>query len=149
MEKLEMSELLLESKKAKGLTWTQLSKTVGMSEVWLASMFYGESSATEESAAKIVQALDLGEELQEALIEYSVKGNSLGSRSVPTDPLLYRFYEILAVYGLPMKDVIQEKFGDGIMSAIDFTLDIQKQEDPKGDRVVVTMNGKFLPYRRW
>ena len=149
MEKIEMSELLLESKKAKNLTWAQLSHAVGMSEVWLASVFYGESSATEESAAKIVKALDLGEDVQEALVEYSVKGNSLGSRSVPTDPLLYRFYEILAVYGLPMKDVIQEKFGDGIMSAIDFTLDIQKQEDPKGDRVVVTMNGKFLPYRRW
>ena len=149
MEKIEMSELLLEAKKSKGMTWTQLSKAVGMSEVWLASVFYGESSTTEESAAKIVSALSLGEDVQQALVEYPIKGNSLGSRSVPTDPLLYRFYEILAVYGLPLKDVIQEKFGDGIMSAIDFTMDVQKQEDPKGDRVVVTMNGKFLPYRRW
>jgi cyanate lyase len=68
---------------------------------------------------------------------------------IPTDPLLYRFYEILQVYGLPLKDVIQEKFGDGIMSAIDFSLNVDRQEDPKGDRVVVTMNGKFLPYRKW
>jgi cyanate lyase len=68
---------------------------------------------------------------------------------IPTDPLLYRFFEILQVYGLPLKDVIQEKFGDGIMSAIDFTLRVDRQDDPKGERVVVTMNGKFLPYRRW
>jgi cyanate lyase len=68
---------------------------------------------------------------------------------IPTDPLLYRFHEILQVYGLPLKDVIQEKFGDGIMSAIDFTLTVDKQDDPRGDRVVVTMNGKFLPYRKW
>jgi len=68
---------------------------------------------------------------------------------VPTDPLIYRFYEIMAVYGLSIKDVIQEQFGDGIMSAIDFTMDIKRVEDPKGDRVVVTMNGKFLPYKKW
>jgi cyanate lyase len=149
MEKIEMSELLLEAKKNKGMTWAELSKAVGMSEVWLASVFYGESSANEEAANKIVNALDLGEDVQQALLDCPIKGNSMGSRTVPTDPFLYRFYEILAVYGLPMKDVIQEKFGDGIMSAVDFTMDIQKQEDPKGDRVIVTMNGKFLPYRRW
>lgn len=68
---------------------------------------------------------------------------------VPTDPLIYRFYEIMQVYGMPIKAVIHEKFGDGIMSAIDFTLDIEKEEDPKGDRVKVTMSGKFLPYKKW
>ena len=68
---------------------------------------------------------------------------------IPTDPLLYRFYEILQVYGLPLKDVIQEKFGDGIMSAIDFTLTVEKEPAAAGDRVVVTMNGKFLPYKKW
>jgi len=68
---------------------------------------------------------------------------------IPTDPLLYRFYEILQVYGMPLKDVIQEKFGDGIMSAIDFTLKVDKQAAEAGDRVVVTMNGKFLPYKKW
>ena len=67
----------------------------------------------------------------------------------PVDPLIYRFYEIMQVYGMPMKDVIQEKFGDGIMSAIDFTLDVDKVEDPKGDRVKITMCGKFLPYKKW
>jgi cyanate lyase len=68
---------------------------------------------------------------------------------IPTDPLLYRFYEIMQVYGMPLKDVIQEKFGDGIMSAIDFRLTVNRLEDSNGDRVVVTMNGKFLPYRKW
>ena len=68
---------------------------------------------------------------------------------IPTDPLIYRFYEIMQVYGMPLKDVIQEKFGDGIMSAIDFTLDVDKVEDPKGDRVQITMCGKFLPYKKW
>ena len=133
----------------RGVTWQELAKAVGMSEVWLASVFYGESSATEEVATKIARILDLNENVRQAMVEYPIKGSSMGSRTVPTDPLLYRFYEILAVYGLSLKDVIQEKFGDGIMSAIDFTLDVQKVEDPKGDRVAVTMSGKFLPYKRW
>ena len=149
MDKAEMSTALLEAKKRKGMTWMDLSKAVGMSEVWLASVCYGESSASEEVAGKLAQVLDLGEPVKQAMLEFAVKGNSLGARTLPTDPLLYRFYEILAVYGLSMKDVIQEKFGDGIMSAVDFTLDIQKQSDPKGDRVVLTMNGKFLSYRTW
>jgi cyanate lyase len=149
MEKIEMSELLLEAKRDRGITWAELAKAVGMSEVWLASVFYGEASATEEVATKIGRILDVNENVRHAMVDYPIKGNSLGSRPVPTDPLLYRFYEILAVYGLSLKDVIQEKFGDGIMSAVDFTMDIQKVEDPKGDRVVLTMNGKFLPYKRW
>ena len=149
MDKAEMSRALLEAKKQKGLTWQDLSNAVGMSEVWLASVCYGENSASEEAARKLAKVLDVGEPVMRAMLEFPVKGNSMGERSIPTDPLLYRFYEILAVYGLTLKDVIQEKFGDGIMSAIDFTMDVQKQSDPKGDRVVITMNGKFLPYKKW
>jgi cyanate lyase len=149
MERIELSKTLLDAKKQKGLSWVELGKAVGMSEVWLASLFYGESSASEELAQKIAKTLDLGEPIAKALTEYPLRGNSIGDKPIPTDPLLYRFYEILAVYGLPLKDVIQEKFGEGIMSAIDFTMDVQKQVDPKGDRVVVTMNGKFLPYKKW
>ena len=144
-----MSRTLLEAKKRKGVTWAELAKTVGMSEIWLASVCYGESSASEEVARKLAQALDVGEGAQKAMTEFGLKGNSLGDRTVPTDPLIYRFYEIMAVYGLSLKDVIQEKFGDGIMSAIDFTMDVQKVEDPKGDRVQLTMTGKFLPYKKW
>jgi cyanate lyase len=149
MERIELSKTLLDAKKQKGLSWVELGKAVGMSEVWLASLFYGESSASEELAQKIAKTLDLGEPIAKALTEYPLRGNSIGDKPIPTDPLLYRFYEILAVYGLPLKDVIQEKFGEGIMSAIDFTMDVPKQVDPKGDRVVVTMNGKFLPYKKW
>ena len=149
MDRSELSATLLEAKRKKGFTWAELSQQTGMAEVWLAALFYGEASATPEVAGKLVDVLDLPEWAERALVVFPLKGNSIEGRSIPTDPLLYRLYEILAVYGLPLKDVMQEKFGDGIMSAVDFTLDIEKQVDPKGDRVVLTMSGKFLPYKRW
>jgi cyanate lyase len=111
-----------------------------------ASLFYRQASASEDEASKLLQALDSSQDLVPELTSFPAKG--LGP-VVPTDPLIYRFYEIMQVYGMPMKEIIHEKFGDGIMSAIDFTLDIEKVEDPKGDRVKVTMNGKFLPYKKW
>jgi cyanate lyase len=102
-------------------------------------------SADEANAT--VMSLGLGPEVADALQEIPMKG-SLGS-PVPVDPLIYRFHEITQVYGTSMKAVIHELFGDGIMSAIDFEIDIKKEEGPKGDRVVVTYSGKFLPYRKW
>jgi cyanate lyase len=141
-----VTQTLLAAKKAKGLSFGDLEKLLGYDEVWIASVFYGQNTASLETAEKLVEVLGLGEDVVNVLISYPSKG--LGS-IVPTDPFIYRFYEIMQVYGYPMKDVIQEKFGDGIMSAIDFTLDIEKIEDPKGDRVKVTMNGKFLPYKKW
>jgi cyanate lyase len=81
------------------------------------------------------------------LTDFPIKGGLMPP--VPVDPLLYRFHEILQIYGLPLKDVIQEVFGDGIMSAIDFTLHVEKETDPMGDRVRITMSGKFLPYKKW
>jgi len=149
MNTAEMTRILLEAKEHKGLTFQQLASAVGMGEVYVASLFYGENSASPELAKQLAQLLDVDESVARALTRFPVKGNSLGERTIPTDPLLYRFYEILAVYGLPLKDLIQEKFGDGIMSAIDFTMDVQKQVDPKGDRVLLTMSGKFLPYKKW
>jgi cyanate lyase len=146
MIKAEAAEVLLNAKKQKGLTFSQLEEVLGRDEVWIASLFYGQASASPEEADKLASALDLGSDIVEALTECPSKG--LGP-VVPTDPLIYRFYEIMQVYGMPMKAVIHEKFGDGIMSAIDFTLDVDKEEDPKGDRVKVTMSGKFLPYKKW
>ena len=137
---------LLAAKKAKGLSFTDLEGLLGRDEVWIAAVFYRQAAASEEEATQLLEALGLDASLAAELTAYPTKG--LGPL-VPTDPLIYRFYEIMQVYGMPMKDVIQEKFGDGIMSAIDFTLDIEKVEDPKGDRVKVTMNGKFLPYKKW
>lgn len=137
---------LLAAKKAKGITFTDLEQAIGRDEVWIAAVIYRQATASADEASKLLQALGLSEDLVPELTASSVKG--LGP-VVPTDPLIYRFYEIMQVYGMPMKEVIHEKFGDGIMSAIDFTLDIEKEEDPKGDRVKVTMNGKFLPYKKW
>ncbi len=142
----ELTQTLLTAKGAKGLSFADLEVVLGRHEVWIAALFYGQASASKEEAEKLLDALGLGHELVSGLMSYSVKG--LGP-VVPTDPLIYRFYEIMQVYGMPIKEIIQEKFGDGIMSAIDFTLDIEKEEDPKGDRVKVTLNGKFLPYKKW
>jgi len=142
----DFTSILLAAKKAKGITFADLEKLLGQDEVWIASVFYGQNSASVDQAVKIAEVLGLGEEVVTALSSYPSKG--LGA-IVPTDPLIYRFYEIMQVYGYPMKEIIHEKFGDGIMSAIDFTLDIEKVEDPKGDRVKVTMNGKFLAYKKW
>ena len=148
MDKQAMSEAILGKKKKLGVTWGELSKRVGLSEMYLASCAYGENSMTPESAAALAQALELGDDVKGALTDFPMKGQSLG-QLVPTDPLIYRFYEIMQVYGVAIKDVVHEKFGDGIMSAIDFTIDVGREEDPKGARVVVTMNGKFLPYKKW
>ncbi|MGI0493772.1 cyanase [Alkalinema pantanalense CENA528] len=149
MSRTELSAItvtLLDAKKAKGITFAELEQAIGRDEVWLAAVIYRQASASADEASKLLHLLGLSEDLVPELTASSVKG--LGP-IVPTDPLIYRFYEIMQVYGMPMKEIIHEKFGDGIMSAIDFTLDIDKEEDPKGDRVKVTMNGKFLPYKKW
>lgn len=142
----EITQKLLKLKKDFGLTFADLEKILGRDEVWIASVIYRQASATPEEAKLLVEALGLDASYAQELTEYPVKG--LGP-VVPTDPLIYRFYEIMQVYGMPLKTVIHEKFGDGIMSAIDFTLDVEKEEDPKGDRVKIIMSGKFLPYKKW
>ena len=141
------SKELLNAKKKKGLSFSDLESILKRDEVWIASLFYGQSTASSEEAEKIISTLNLEPEIKEDLMTPPVKGCL--DPVVPTDPLIYRFYEIMQVYGVPLKDVIQEKFGDGIMSAIDFTLEVDKVEDPKGDRVMVKMCGKFLPYKKW
>lgn len=148
MDKLQMRATILEAKKQQGVTWQALSEAVGMTDTYVVSCVYGENSMKSEQASKLAQALSLGDDVAVALTEYPMKGQSLG-QVVPTDPLVYRFYEIMQVYGTSLKEVIHEKFGDGIMSAIDFKIDVNKEADPKGVRVVVTMNGKFLPYNAW
>ena len=142
----EITQTLLQAKNDKGLSFADLEATLGRDEVCIAALFYRQASASEEEAKLLVEALGLDSSYIKHLTEYPVKG--LGP-VVPTDPLIYRFYEIMQVYGFPIKEVIQEKFGDGIMSAIDFTLDVEKEADPKGDRVKITMSGKFLPYKKW
>jgi cyanate lyase len=142
----EITQILLTAKNNKGLSFGDLEKILGRDEVWIASVIYRQASASQEEASKLIDALGLGSIYVKQLTECPVKG--LGP-VVPTDPLIYRLYEIMQVYGMPLKAVIHEKFGDGIMSAIDFTLDVEKEEDPKGDRVKLIMSGKFLPYKKW
>jgi len=142
-----ITEKLLAAKKAAGLSFADLEAKIGCDEVWIASVFYRQASASVEEATQIIEALGADAALIEALTDCPVKGGL--DPVIPTDPLIYRFYEIMQVYGMPIKAVVHEKFGDGIMSAIDFTIDVEKEEDPKGDRVKVIMNGKFLPYKKW
>lgn len=142
----EITGKLLEAKRKKHLSFTDIGDKIDRDEVWVAALFYRQASASEDEANTLAKALGLGRDVVMELTEFPLKG--LGP-VVPTDPLVYRFYEIMQVYGMPLKSVIHEKFGDGIMSAIDFTLNVDREEDPKGDRVKVTMNGKFLPYKKW
>ena len=144
---VSVTESLMVAKKAKGLSFADLESAMGLDEVWIASLFYGQATASKEEAEKLAGLLSLDSATTAVLQEFPVKGSL--DPVIPTDPLIYRFYEIMQVYGMPLKDVIQEHLGEGIMSAIDFTLDDDKVEDSKGDRVKITMCGKFLPYKKW
>lgn len=142
----EITQKLLTAKENKGLTFAELAEVLQCNEVWIASVIYRQASASPEEAKLLVDTLGLDIDDARELTKYPIKGSDA---VVPTDPFIYRFYEIMQVYGLPLKDVVQEKFGDGIMSAIDFTLNVDKEENPKGERVKIVMSGKFLPYKKW
>jgi cyanate lyase len=141
------TELLLRAKKKKRLSFADIGKSLGRHKIWVSALFYGQAQASEDEVNKLAEILGVDTKELEDLTDSPVKGSL--TPAVPTDPLIYRLYEIVQVYGLPIKAVVNEEFGDGIVSAIDFTMDIQRQEDPKGDRVVITLNGKFLPYKKW
>tara|TARA_B100001146_G_C15951524_1_gene335792 strand:- start:156 stop:602 length:447 start_codon:yes stop_codon:yes gene_type:complete len=143
----EATSQLIQAKKAKGLTFEEISSQMGRDKVWVAAALLGQATMSEDEANVTVKVLDLGPEVAAALQEIPSKGSL--NTTVPVDPLIYRFHEVTQVYGTTIKAVVHELFGDGIMSAIDFTLDVQKEIDPKGDRVVVTYSGKFLPYKKW
>jgi cyanate lyase len=147
MKKLEMTDIILEAKKSKGLTWAAIANASGLSEVYTTSACLGENALPPEAAEKVATTLELGPEVATALTEYANKGEA--ASTVSKEPLQYRFQEIIYVYGTTMKALIEEKFGPGIMSAIDFSMDIEKVPDPKGDRVKIVMNGKFLGYKTW
>ncbi|WP_417499022.1 cyanase [Methylophaga sp.] len=146
MNKLDMTQAIMVAKESKQLQWETIANTIGMSTVWTTSACMGMNSMPAEKAHALCELLELPAEVKTALEAYPIKS---WDESVPKDPLIYRLYEIVGVYGPTLKEVIQEKFGDGIMSAIDFNMSVERKHDPKGDRVVVTMNGKFLPYKAW
>lgn len=141
------TEQILLAKSQKNLTFDDIAEEVGRHPVWVASAIMGQATMDAEEATKLINLLELNKPVSDALQEIPMKGSL--DTSIPVDPLIYRFHEIVQVYGTTFKEVIHDKFGDGIMSAIDFTMDIEKKEDPNGDRVVVTLDGKFLPYKKW
>lgn len=146
MKKTEMREAILEAKKDKSMTWEAIADAAGLSAEYVVSACLGMNHLEKENSDKLAAALGLDDEVSVALQEFP---NKTWDQVVPTDPLIYRWYEVVGVYGETIKELIHEKFGDGIMSAIDFTMNIDKEENPAGDRVVVTLNGKFLPYKSW
>lgn len=147
MTRNEVTELIITHKLRKKLTWPQLAHAIGMSKEWTTAALLGQMTLTAEQAAKIGSLLELPAEATEQLQLVPYKGSL--PTAVPTDPLIYRFYELINVYGTTFKALIHEEFGDGIMSAIDFNMDIQREADPKGDRVKIVMSGKFLPYKSY
>jgi cyanate lyase len=146
MKKIEMTETILAAKQASGMGWEEIADKVGLAPVFLTSACLGMNSMKAEYAEKLCQALSLAPDVATCLQEFPHKS---WDKLIPTDPVIYRFYEAIGVYGETMKQLIHEKFGDGIMSAIDFSMHIDKEENPAGDRVVITWNGKFLPYKSW
>lgn len=146
MNKADMKQAILEAKSEKGLTWAQIAGAAGLSAEYICSACLGMNHLETPQADAVAEVLGLGAQVSAALQRFPHK---TWERPVPTDPVIYRWYEMLNVYGETIKEMIHEKFGDGIMSAIDFTMNIDRKPDPNGDRVLVTISGKFLPYKSW
>ena len=147
MTRHDATAAVLAAKEHLGLTWRAIAETVGRSTEWTTAALLGQAAMGPDEARRASQLLELDSEVEQTLQRSPAKGSL--DAAVPVDPLIYRFYEIVQVYGTTLKELIHEEFGDGIMSAIDFELTIDRKADPKGDRVVVTLDGKFLPYRVW
>jgi cyanate lyase len=143
----EITARIVAQRLAKGLTWQELATALDRPVVWVVSALLGQHPLPLPLARQVVELLDLPPEAAPVLAAVPHRGSTGGSvRVPPTDPTIYRFYEALAVYGPALKELIHEQFGDGIMSAINFGMTLEKKSHPAGDRVVVTFDGKFLPY---
>jgi len=147
MNRNDITEKIIATKVSKGLTWETVASQVGQSKEWTTALCLGQMTATAEQAAVLGEIFGLSQDEQKWLQVVPYKGSL--PTAVPTDPLIYRWYEIVSVYGGTIKELIHEEFGDGIMSAIDFKMDITREADPKGDRVNVVLSGKFLPYKTY
>ncbi len=147
MTRDQVTALILAAKLRKKLSWAQLAEHVGFSKEWSTAALLGQMTLTEAQARAVGDVLELPEEAVEQLQVVPYKGSL--PTAVPTDPLIYRFYELINVYGTTFKELIHEEFGDGIMSAIDFKMDLQREPNAAGDRVSITMSGKFLPYKTY
>jgi len=145
MGRMEVTEKIVAAKVSKGIKWEDVAKKVGLSKEWVTAACLGQMTLTQEQAKTVGALFDLSAEEQKWLTVVPYKGSL--PTAIPSDPVIYRFYELVNVYGTTFKELIHEEFGDGIMSAIDFTMDLGRESDPKGDRVKITMSGKFLPYK--
>lgn len=147
MNRLDVTELIITQRIAKQISWAQLAQVIGHSKEWSTAALLGQMTLNAEQATRVGEVLDLPKEAIALLQVVPYKGSL--PTSVPTDPLIYRFYELINVYGTTFKELIHEEFGDGIMSAIDFKMDLQREPNPAGDRVNISMSGKFLPYKTY
>ena len=143
--RLEVTEKIIATKVSKGLTWEKVAKEVGLSKEWVTAACLGQMTLNDEQANKVGDLFNLNENEIKWLKVVPYKGSL--PTAVPSDPLIYRLYEVISVYGLTIKELIHEEFGDGIISAIDFSMDIQRENNPAGDRVKILLSGKFLPYK--
>ncbi len=147
MNRNDVTEIIVTAKISKGLKWAEIANKIGLSKEWTTAALLGQMTLSKEQAEIVGKMLDLSTEAIALLQVVPYKGSL--PTAVPTDPLLYRFYELISVYGTSIKSLIHEEFGDGIMSAIDFSMDIQREANPNGDRVKIILNGKFLPYKTY
>ncbi|HAF93641.1 MAG TPA: cyanase [Pseudomonas sp.] len=143
----QVTQMIVVAKVRKGLKWAHVAESIGMSKEWTTAGCLGQMAFDKAQAETLGQLFELSDEAVAWLQIVPYKGSL--PTAVPTDPLIYRWYELVNVYGTTIKELIHEEFGDGIMSAIDFSMDIQRQSDPKGDRVNVVLSGKFLPYKSY
>ncbi|MEN3112542.1 cyanase [Uliginosibacterium paludis] len=147
MKRHDVTEMIVEKKIARQLKWSDIAAEVGQSKEWTTAALLGQMTLTAEQAARVGALFELPPEAVALLQVVPYKGSL--PTAVPTDPLIYRFYELVSVYGTTFKELIHEEFGDGIMSAIDFKMDLKREANPMGDRVSITMSGKFLPYKMY
>jgi len=147
MTRNEVTELVITQKLQKKLTWGELADAIGLSKEWTTAALLGQMTLNVEQAEIIGAMLELPASAITQLQVVPYKGSL--PTAVPTDPLIYRFYELINVYGTTFKELIHEEFGDGIMSAIDFNMDLQREPNDNGDRVNIVLSGKFLPYKTY
>lgn len=147
MNRTDVTELIVAAKIEKGITWEQAAQATGSSREWTTAACLGQMTLDDKQAAAIVTLFELPTECAAHLSTPPYRGSL--PTAVPTDPLVYRFYELISVYGTTFKELIHEDFGDGIMSAIDFRMELDRERDPAGDRVSIVMSGKYLPYREY
>ena len=147
MNRNDVTELIVSRKLERKLRWDDVAEAVGQSKEWSTAACLGQMALSQEEAVRLAELLDLPAEAV-ALLQIPPYRGSLPT-AVPTDPLIYRFYELISVYGTTFKELISEEFGDGIMSAIDFNMNLEREPNDAGDRVRITLSGKFLPYRRY